>query len=254
MRAEILTDPSMCARGSRMLQAMIAAAPIPVTVGTVYRGDSDLLMTYGMGHLVRRKWWMEHLRKGGHCIGWDLGYWGREQGAMRVSIDHDHPQAWLRSEAAERWDSQGIQLRHDARKGPVLVVGLGLKSSKALGLRHGDWERQTIQKLRQEGHAVLFRPKKERDAIGGVKTSTGPIEKALQGVSLVVCRHSNVAVDACIAGVPVRCEDGAALALYQSNQSPAEHERLQFLRSLAWWNWRPDEAREAWKYLLGRLS
>ena len=38
---------------------------------------------------------------------------------------------------------------------------------------------------------------------------TGTIADVLNGCSVVVCRHSNVAVDACIAGVPVECEGGA---------------------------------------------
>lgn len=84
----------------------------------------------------------------------------------------------------------------------------------------------------------------------------GTIEKALQGCSLVVCRHSNVAVDAIIAGVPVVCYDGAANAIYNSEltkivEPVAEPIRLKFLRNLAWWQWRDSEIRsgEMWKWM-----
>ena len=105
-----------------------------------------------------------------------------------------------------------------------------------------------MEQMKREGRAAVLRPKKVRHA------TLPPIEEALKGKSLVVCRHSNVAIDACIAGVPVRCEDGAAFALYRDFERPTRDERLGFLRSLAWWNWKPSEAGEAWKYLISRLS
>lgn len=254
MRAEILIDPGMSQKGQRMLRAMVEAAPIPVSVGEFYRGRAEILMVYGNGHPVRRRWWVEHRRRGGRCVGWDLGYWGRDQQLMRMTVDHDHPQRMLRPEPDFRWDAQGIDLREDAADGPAMVVGLGPKSCRALGLKYGEWERATITRLQREGRRVVFRPKRETDVLRGIENVSGPIEEALQGKSLVVCRHSNVAVDACIAGVPVQCEDGAAYALYSKGPAPTTDQRLEFLRSLAWWNWHATEAEEAWKYLISRLS
>ena len=76
----------------------------------------------------------------------------------------------------------------------------------------------------------------------------------MKGASLVVCSHSNVAVDACIAGIPVDCTDGAALALYKDNQNPTVERRLEFLRSLAWWQWSTREAPQAWEFIKGVIT
>jgi hypothetical protein len=247
VRAEVLIDPQMVRRGARMIDALIAAAPIEVKVSKRYTGTCEILMTYGTGHPVRRPWWLQHRASGGRCIGWDLGYWHHERGTMRATIDDDHPQRLIRPEPPERWDPQRIELRNDFRKdGHALIVGMGQKSLALHRLREGQWEAQAVAKAVAMGLRPLVRPKK---VIGPRET----IEEALKGAALVLCRHSNVAVDACIAGVPVICEDGAAHALYQHGPAPTAAQRLEFLRSLAWWNWQPAEAARAWEYLLSRL-
>lgn len=255
----------MAARGRRMLDALIAAAPIPVKVRSAYNGDADILVTYGTGHPVRRPWWLEHRRRGKRCIGLDLGYWDRnveDDAGMRVTLDTDHPPQWIRPEPPERFDARGSALRYDAHPdGPVVLVGQGVKSVRVAREKPCDWEYRALARIRAAypGREVVFRPKRatDRAPLGLARRVDESIETVLAGASLVVCRHSNVAVDACLAGVPVVCEDGAAAALYgrdvckPSNPTPAQ--RLEFLRSLAWWNWRPSEAAEAWAYLLTRI-
>ncbi len=256
MRAEILTDPLMSLPGQRMIEALIATAPIPVRASTRYTGDCDLLVTYGTGHPLRRPWWKKHRSTGRHCIGLDIGYWDRDNGGMRFTIDEDHPQDWLRDEPGDRWKAQGIGLRNDSSpKGHALIVGMGKKSLVVHGLKPHQWEREAIVKARALGLQPVLKLKRQRYAsMSGVPCLYGDIRQALSGASLVLCRHSNVAVDACIAGIPVICEDGAALALYRNGTTPTIEERLKFLESLAWWNWSPDEAAQAWKYLLNRIS
>lgn len=257
MRVEILTDTRMAMRGARMLEAMIAASPFPVDVHRKYHGHSELLMVYGTGHPERRPWWEHHLAKGRHGIGWDLGYWNRETQTMRMTIDGDHPPQFIRPESPERWDSAGIQLRNDYDpKGPVIVVGMSRKADRIHGLGMMAWERRAAREAakRYPTNRVLFRPKRETDPpLHGFHSAKGPIEDVLRGASLVICRHSNVAVDACIAGVPVQCEDGAAYALYKHGKQPSPEARLEFLRSLAHWQYRPDEAALAWSYIRQRL-
>lgn len=258
MRCEVLTDPMMLKRGSRMLDAMIEASPIEIRVRQAYVGDCDLLMVYGPGHPIRRPWQMRHMQTGRRMIAWDLGYWDRDN-TMRVTIDHDHPQAWLKPEKSDRWRSAKIDLREDAHPdGPIILVGLGAKQVRVLNALPGQWEARALKRIRKlhPGREVLFKPKRPGD-LGpeGIRVLKDvPIEQALLGASLVVCRHSNVAVDACIAGVPVECEDGAAIALYGDNPSPSCQQRLEFLQNLAYWQWKPTEAKEAWNYLLQRLS
>lgn len=261
MRAEILIDRPMAARGDRILRAMIDAAPIPIEVRETYVGDCEILMMYGNGHQIRRHWWQQHIRRGGRCIGWDLGYWKHKADGtcrMRVTIDRDHPQHLIRQEAGERWAAEGIALRNDANpSGPIIIVGMGQKSLRQFGLNTLQWERRAIESVRRKypDHRMLFRPKRDTDPRPERMTCIdGPIDQAIKGASLVVCRHSNVAIDACIAGVPVICDDGAAHALYHNNPNPTQEQRLQFLQSAAWWQWKPEEAIQAWEYLLQRLS
>lgn len=260
----------MASRGERMLEAFIAAAPIRVKVREAYRGDGQILVMYGNGHAIRRPWWIQHARRGGRCIAWDLGYWHRsgEDAGMRCSLDTDHPPQWIRPEPPERWAATGLTLRQDATEGgPVVIVGQGAKSLRVRGERAGAWEAGILKRLQKlyPDREPVFRPKRPTDrgptdrGPAGVRRLEQPeIADALRGASLVVCRHSNVAVDACIAGVPVVCESGAASALYGADlctiTKPSPAERLAFLQSLAWWNWRPSEAGQAWSYLLQRIA
>lgn len=265
MRCEVLVDPKMFPRGERMLKAMIAAAPIKLKVRQTYQGDCELLMVYGTGHPVRRPWQLKHLAKGGRMIGWDLGYWNREAHgtfAMRCTLDADHPQRFIRPEPAERWERAGIELREDYDpKGPIVVVGMGPKAHRAHGLKPLAWETRAIRAAQTiaGSREVVYKPKRPSDISPAIVPvlSEKSITQALRGASLVVCRHSNAAVDACIAGVPVVCEDGAAAALYTGAMAaptmPTRQQRLAFLHSLAWWQWTPEEAAQAWKYLLSRV-
>jgi hypothetical protein len=186
-----------------------------------FQGHSRWLVLFGAGALVNNVARIMQLKGGGRALLWDLGYWGN-----RLREDHDP-------------------------RGPILLVGLGRKSRLYLNAPH--WERDQLARLRFEfpGSRIIYRPKPDNgrnsypvlDCETNVETG---IEQLLKGAALVVCRHSNVGVDAVIAGVPVRTEDGAAAWL---NDKPFTPEvRLEFLRRLAWWQWSPNEAREAWQF------
>lgn len=257
MDCEVLLQANIGPRGSRMLRAMIAAAPkvgVRCIVGDAYRAKAPLLMSYGLGHLQRRRWTDAHLSNGGRLIGWDLGYWNRDV-TMRVTVDSGHPRGMPEMPGA-RWDSAGIALREDFDPdGPIILVGLGRKSRMQFGLAGQEWEARTLRRIRSAypSRTVIYRPKRP-EALAGCTSADGPIADVLRGASLVVCRHSNVAVDACIAGVPVVCEDGAAVAIYgqdlRAPVNPTREQRRRFLQNLAWWQWRPDEAEQAWRFLL----
>lgn len=249
MECEVLL-PHIARRGDRMLRAMIDAAPMKCHVTDTYQGCAPWLMSYGLGHLVRRQWTQAHVAGGGRLIGWDLGYWDREQ-SMRVTVDADHPRR-IPDMPATR---PAPALRHDADPhGPIVLVGMGRKSRQQFGLQGQEWELRTLAAIRAAypRRRVVYRPKKP-EPLADLTIAEGEIADVLRGASLVVCRHSNVAVDACVAGVPVVCEDGAAAALYGSDLSrpvnPSAAERRRFLDNLAWWQWLPTEAAQAWKFL-----
>jgi hypothetical protein len=181
---------------------------------------------------------------------------------MRCTLNGDHPPGYIREEPSDRWDAQGIPLREDFNpNGPIVLVGMGRKAAELHAGRVLAWETKALQQIRATypGRRVLFRPKRAQGPIlpGVPAAKGGPISEVLKGASLVVCRHSNVAVDACIAGIPVVCEDGAARALYGNDLknpiAPDRAARERFMRGLAFWNWKPCEAGQAWTYLLSRL-
>lgn len=256
MDCEVLL-PHISRRGQNMLRAMVGAAPevgVRCNVVQAYMGSSSLLMSYGLGHLERRRLTEAHVANGGRLIGWDMGYWNR-QVAMRCTVDQGHPHLWMRNMPGDRWEQAGIALRNDwSMKGPIVLIGMGVKSRKQFGFQGQEWELRTLAAIRAvTKREVLYRPKKP-ERLERCRNAEGPIEQALRSASLVVCRHSNVAVDACIAGIPVVCEDGAAAALYGSDLAcpvnPSDAERLRFLQNLAYWQWTPSEAVQAWRFLL----
>lgn len=256
--AEVLIDQPMAAKGQRMLQALADTMPPGSVVSDRYQGTHCILVLYGVGSPERRRIWRAHRERGGEVVMWDMGYFDRGEGAMRLAITSLHPTAeqMNRSPALGRRD---FVLREDADPaGPVLLVGMGEKSLPLYGLRPLQWERTAVARIRSErpGCDIVYRPKgRPLRSLPGVRRDTGaPIEEALAGASLVVCRHSNVAVDACLAGVPVECEDGAARALYDATPNPTPEQRAAFLARLSWWNWKPEEAEQAWAFIAGNTT
>jgi len=253
--AELLIDPPLISRAAEWLAGLAAANPA-AKVTPAYRGKHRLLVLYGAGLPIRMRAMREHIARGVRVATWDLGYWSRTE-TMRLSIDAMHP----KPEHLEACDSLTPRARPKlaagssfGQGGPILLIGLGPKSCIALGLEPYEWERKKAAELRARfpGREILHRPKpgQPHERIEGTRfAASSPIEEAIRGCSLVVCRHSNVAIDACVAGVPVECEDGAAFALYRNGTSPGEDERREFLARLAWWNWARHEAEGAWRFM-----
>jgi hypothetical protein len=250
---EILIDPPMPRRAIRFMDAMVRHMPAGALPVSAYRGGARNLMVYGPGSTRRLPVIKRHLAAGGHVAMWDLGYWDRLN-SMRLSLDAMHPSAAHLSMAPAGPGRREFDLREDANpEGPIVLVGLGIKSVVAYGLQPLQWEMAKAAELarRFPGREVIWRPKGGKDiALPGLRMEhEAPITDLLRGASLVVCRHSNVAVDACVAGVPVECEDGAAAALYRGNPSPSRAERTEFLRRLSFWEWARGDAEGAWEWL-----
>lgn len=226
MALQVIRATNESQRGLEILGAMEACAP-PV----------DLLMMWGVGrpgHSAHRD---RAIHQGRRVVMWDLGY---RKGYYRLSIDHDHP--WrLFDRTPETGRSFPAELRDDAGDGPILLIGMGRKSKSYLNSYN--WELLKIGELKRRfpGVPIVVRPK-PRAGDGATR-----IEDALKGCRLVVCRHSNVAVDACIAGIPFECEDGAAYWLMDKPYTPENRQR--FLNRLAWFQWKPDEAAKCWEFI-----
>ncbi len=257
MDCEILLSHRESRKGLEMLAAMQAASPVEIRAGTAFRRNADILMLWGVGRKGHAQARDAQLAIGRRAVLWDVGYFSKDAGYYRVSIDHQHPQALMDRTPVDssRWAAHGIRLREVADPaGPILLVGTGPKSHTFLGT-HG-WEARKLVELKRRfpGREIVFRPKPRRpfQPIACRLDRSETIEQALTGKSLVVCRHSNVAVDACIAGVPVECEDGAAV--WMQGKPYTRMTRLDFLHRLSWWQWKPEEAGKAWAFLLGAMA
>jgi len=238
-----------------MLAALAEAAKSAhdrVKETTSFEGRSDWLVLYGVGAAVNDEARKAQLARGGRVLMWDLGYIERKKvvGHLRMSIDTDHPQQWLDKTPADgsRFRRLGVELREDAdAAGPILLIGIGRKSR--IYLNTDDWERTAYEKLirRFPKRRIVYRPKGHDDRrLPCDRDEKTPIADLLRGASLVVCRHSNVAVDSAIAGVPFEAENGAAMWLQQREFTPVN--RMKFLQRLAFWQWRATEAAQAWAF------
>lgn len=236
-------------KNERILDAIAAAAKADgdtVKFTSSYEGNSDWLTLWGVGAEVNNLARNSQVSRGKRALVWDLGYVCRDV-HYRCSIDTDHPPQWLEKTQVgpDRWDSFDVELRDDFNKdGHILLVGLGRKSRRYLN--EYTWEERQLPMLQKRfpGRKIIFRPKKgDRTRLNCKMDLDSPIQSILKGASLVVCRHSNVAIDGVIQNIPFEAEDGAAKWLKDLA------DRKEFLDRLAWWQWKPEEAAQAWKFL-----
>lgn len=247
---------------------ILEACPLPVAeVARPTFTPDVLLVMYGAGSPEKTAMMQYHRSIGGRVVCFDRGYFGRspapELEHYRVAIDELHAKPehiHATPDDPVRFRRYGISLREDYNsEGPVIVVGLGRKSRS--GLKLFTWEQDHLRKAKSRFplRRIVYRPKglgigRAGDGVRWPYTNRNPsIEEVLKGASLVITRHSNVAVDACIAGIPVELEDGAARWLYSTTSTPSADRRISFLNRLAWWNWRANEMEDTWKFLLKLL-
>lgn len=225
----------------------------PFVETSAYEGRAEWLVLFGVGAEPHDRARNEHVAKGGKALLWDLGYFGRRRigGYSRASINHEHPQDLLDfvEPNPTRWDEIDVPLRDDHDpNGHIVLVGMGHKARAYLGM---GWEERKFRQLakRFPVDRIVYRPKRPQDGLRlpcKRDSAERPIEDLLRGAALVVCRHSNVAVDATVAGVPFETDDGAAAWLARRAYTPEN--RLDFLRRLAWFQWRADEAAFGWRF------
>lgn len=258
---------------ARILDAIKAGASAAGRgVSTVAQpsGDARTVVVWGAGHPDIRAAMDDALANGSRVIAWDLGYWQRGT-HYRCSVDAVHPQAIIMAKEMpfNRFDRLGIRLRSDWNPdGHIVLVGMGWKCARMYGEPVGQWERRTAAAIATHFPArpIHFRPRPSginhcAHVDGCLTRNGGAIEAVLNGASLVVTRHSNVAVDAIVAGIPVVAMDGAASAVCPTRLEDAggplpDDVRLRFLRNLAWFNWSLDEMREAstWETIEGMMA
>lgn len=273
MRFDMLVTPSTVTKGRRLVEAACEGAKLvghdARLVGGNVRSDAVLLL-YGLGGPDRLPVAQKHLDASGRLVAFDLGYWERKATSrkFRVSLDGFHcPRLIMQGPRpqARRWMQSGQRIeRWGNPDGCVLLIGNAPKSN-AVGAAGWSWRMsREIRRLMPKAR-IIYRPKPSRpvepDILCNMIEHAGQIDDVLKGASLVVCRHSNVAVDACRLGVPVVCEDGAAAAIYphtleDRHNQPSPALRREFLHRVAWWQWTTEEVKgpQFWAWLEGRLG
>jgi hypothetical protein len=249
------------------LQRTAVVEGVSVRSTSDYRGQAKWLVLWGPGDPVRATLMDRHVAAGGHAIALDLSYWDRDR-KFRVSIDAAHPAQWVMRHdwPSDRFARERVPVASKYKaNGPVLIAGIGDKARVQYGAQAvSRWESDMMRACQERwpGRLVLYRKKKPGSPVpaDAQVVPMFPIDEALNGLSLLVTWHSNVAVDAIRMGIPVVCMDGAAAAVCPSvlgveDPKPLpEDVRDRFLANLAWFQWAPTEARACWSFLRGLLA
>lgn len=214
----------------------------------------DLIAGYGWRPVMREahQRWPEIVL---HC---DLGFWSRDQ-YMKLAlgdrwsplVDRDFDDARLRC--------HGVKIQPSRAPGKrVLVCGMSAKAAGTWNLQPQQWEENAVKRLVKAGATVTYRPKPTwhgaREIKGAAYDRSYSIAAALAQADAVVSHHSNAAIDALAAGLPIYVETGIARALSVPTieaavgaEAPDYETRAQFLRQVAFHQWSlPELAAGVW--------
>jgi hypothetical protein len=230
--------------------------------------DHDIAVFYGLAEGLRRVF-DDYVKAGRKVVFVDMGYWnrrkrGRFDGYHKISVNDRHPTAYFqdRKHTADRLKEQGIKIAPWREKGRhIVVVGMSAKAALHAGFQPHQWERETIEKLKKmTKRPIIYRPKPNWLAahrfqgVGFMKTE--PLEQVLAGAHCVVAHHSNVAVDAILAGIPAICPGGVASVmaghdLTQVESPPMPEGREQWAADIAYCQWSLGEmaSGRVWQHL-----
>lgn len=214
--------------------------------------------------------------KFGTAVYVDLGYWGRREGGRwagfhKVTLNGRHPTSYfqVRKHPPDRLARFHVEPKPWRAAGShILLAGMGDKGAWAEGFRPEEWERAALTELRKfTDRPIVYRPKpswKTAKPIAGTLYSphNRPVEADLAGCWAVVTHHSNVAVDALVAGVPTFCWGGVAEPLssknlaeierpYYPGRESGENDRAQWMADIAYTQWNIAEMRQGlpWRHL-----
>lgn len=256
---------------ARSMQAGFRRHGIVACIEPLWDGrvKGDLVIAYGWAH---QPVFAAYEAAGGQYAYWDLGYWNRRpdkskggarEGHHRLAVNSwDTADTMLIGCPDDRWRQAGIQLAPRRElAGAVLVAGMSPKAAGTHGFGPGQWERATLDELARIGAGeVIYRPKDkhvfEREPLGPV----------LERSRVVITHHSNVALDAIIAGVPCIARRGVGRLLTSYDLAdvpalgwpdlPSDDARLAFVRDVAYAQWSPAEMRSGvvWDHMKGLLK
>jgi hypothetical protein len=187
-----------------------------------------------------------------------------QDGYHRVSInDWDTIVGMSRGCPDDRLRRLGIDVQDDKVSGSeILIAGMSGKGAGTHGYKPGEWERATLKAVEclQTEFKTVVRHKPMKRC-----PPQESIEIALSRAKILVTHHSNAAVDALVAGVPVFATKGVGRLASSSFLDASGiiepfrlslRDRRQLLADTAYAQWTPTEMRSgaAWDHILQRLE
>jgi hypothetical protein len=176
----------------------------------------------------------------------DLGYWQRKRhkndysGFYKVVVNARHATEYFRRNRPHDRTGGAPRIEPWRKSGEhIVLAGLSAKSAAAVGLKPLEWETRIIEELaKYTSRPIIYRPKpswKGAQPIPGMAYSprTESISVPLARAWALVTLHSNAALDALAAGVPIYAPEGVAsvmsmpsLANIETPEYPEGREQL----------------------------
>ena len=190
--------------------------------------DADYAVFYGFAGGLRDVY--NDYREYSTVVYADLGYWKRRirtryDGYYKMVVNDRHPTAYFQTHAhpIDRTAELNLKARPWKTSGTnIILAGMSEKASRAEGLIHQAWERDTFAFLKRvTDRPIIYRPKpsccRSRFIKGALYDKTSSPETLFKDAWAIVTRHSNIAVEAILAGVPAFVEAGVALPMSETN-------------------------------------
>lgn len=225
--------------------------------------QADVAVFYGLrGRLM--KVYHTYQEHGRQTVLMDLGYWkrldgGRLKGYHKFVVNGIQPNRYYQNFKHEPTRLQTMELDikpHNPEGEYILVAGMSEKSAGVYGMGPQEFEEDVIQALLEDTNTpIVYRPKPswpDYKPIQGTKLSKpeDKIEDVLKDCKVVITHHSNVAIDAVVAGKPcivlgdgVGMEMSSTLADLDNLYFPTDEERLQWLQDISYLQWNVSEIR-----------
>lgn len=211
------------------------------------KGEPDFVAGYGWREVMVDA----YSRWPGRVLHVDGGFWGRDRYVKLAMGGRWSPLSGRDYDGGRLGKHQIIAQKSRAPGKRVLVCGMSEKAATSWGLDEQEWERWAVEVLRSVGADVIFRPKPNRGGkkIKGAAFDEGTsIYRSLNQVDAVATHHSNAAIDAIVAGLPIYVEVGLAepMSVGRIEDLPGapSHSitaRSRFLREVAWHQWTLEE-------------
>lgn len=154
----------------------------------------------------------------------DLGYWNRTEGGQllgyhKVAVNARHPTSYFRKRRHADFrlkKAKRLKIEPWRERGEKIVVaGMSGKHAKSEHMAPGEWEREIVERIRKvTDRPIVYRPKPGDRTASPIKgceyAKEGDIREVLENCHTLVTHHSNAALDAILAGLPVWAQDGVA--------------------------------------------